>query len=110
MKLIAPLIAVVMQARTSTPIQPRLHSAVRADVEVPTAAVVRVHCRLRVLARHLQPIPLAGEALALLKELASISLEMAQMVVSDGEGESLPNWLLIEIVRDLPRLVIKKVS
>jgi len=47
---------------------------------------------------------------ALLKELASISLEMAQMVVSDGVGESLPNWLLVEIVRDLPRLVTKKAN
>ncbi len=53
---------------------------------------------------------LAHRAKALLKELASISLEMAQMVVADGEGESLPNWLLVEIVRDLPRLVMKKES
>jgi len=53
---------------------------------------------------------LAHRGKALLKELASISLEMAQMVVSDGEGESLPNWLLVEIVRDLPRLVMKKVN
>jgi hypothetical protein len=51
---------------------------------------------------------LAHRGKALLKELASISLEMAQMVASDGEGESLPNWLLVEIVRDLPRLVMKK--
>jgi hypothetical protein len=34
---------------------------------------------------------LAHRGKALLKELASISLEMAQMVVSDSEGESLPN-------------------
>ena len=53
---------------------------------------------------------LAHRGKALLKELASISLEMAQMVVSDSEGESLPNWLLVEIVRDLPRLVMKKVN
>jgi len=53
---------------------------------------------------------LAHRGKALLKELASISLEMAQMVVSDGEGESLPSWLLVEIVRDLPRLVMKKVN
>ena len=53
---------------------------------------------------------LAHRGKALLKELASISLEMAQMVVSDAEGESLPSWQLVEIVRDLPRLVVKTVS
>ena len=53
---------------------------------------------------------LAHRGKALLKELASISLEIAQMVVSDGEGEVLPNWLLVEIVRDLPRLVMKKAN
>lgn len=51
---------------------------------------------------------LTHRAKALLKELASISLEMAQMVVSDDGGESLPSWLLVDIVRDLPRLVAKK--
>jgi MoxR-like ATPase len=51
---------------------------------------------------------LAHGAKALLKELASISLEMAQMVVSADRGESLPNWLLVEIVRDLPRIVARK--
>jgi hypothetical protein len=31
---------------------------------------------------------------------------MAQLVVSQhGEGEALPGWLMVEIVRDLPRLV-----
>jgi hypothetical protein len=53
---------------------------------------------------------LAHRGKGLLKELASISLEMAQMVVSDAEGDSLPNWLLVEVVRDLPRLVMKKVN
>ncbi len=53
---------------------------------------------------------LAHRAKALLKELASISLEMAQMVVSEEGGESLPSWLMVEIVRDLPRLVVKKDS
>jgi hypothetical protein len=51
---------------------------------------------------------LAHRAKALLKDLASISLEMAQMVVSEEGGETLPTWLMVEIVRDLPRLVIKK--
>jgi hypothetical protein len=44
---------------------------------------------------------------ALLSQLAAISLEMAQMVVSADGGESLPNWLLVEIVRDLPRLIVR---
>jgi hypothetical protein len=51
---------------------------------------------------------LAHRGKALLKGLASISLEMAQMVASDGEGECLPNWLMVEIVRDLPRLVMRR--
>jgi hypothetical protein len=51
---------------------------------------------------------LAHRGKALLKGLASISLEMAQMVVTEEGGEALPNWLMIEIVRDLPRLVVKK--
>jgi MoxR-like ATPase len=61
---------------------------------------------------------LAHRAKALLKELASISLEMAQLVVADedperrdgGAGGALPGWLLVEVVRDLPRLVEKRAS
>jgi hypothetical protein len=52
---------------------------------------------------------LAHRAKGLLKELASISLEIAQMVVSQSEkGDALPSWLMVEIVRDLPRLVQKE--
>jgi hypothetical protein len=52
----------------------------------------------------------AHRAKALLKELASISLEIAQMVVAkdDATGDSLPAWFMVEIVRDLPRLVERK--
>lgn len=51
---------------------------------------------------------LAHRAKSLLKDLAAISLEMAQMVVSkQGGGDSLPDWFVVEIVRDLPRLVEK---
>ncbi len=50
---------------------------------------------------------LAHRGKGLLKELAAISLEIAQMVVSNGQAEALPNWFLVEIVRDLPRLVVK---
>ena len=51
---------------------------------------------------------LAHRAKALIKELAAISLEIAQIVVAKQEDETLPPWLMIEIVRDLPRLVEKK--
>jgi dynein-related subfamily AAA family protein len=48
-------------------------------------------------------------AKALLKDLAMISLEMAQMVVTNGDdSRPLPDWLLVEIVRDLPRLAQKR--
>lgn len=48
---------------------------------------------------------LAHRAKALMKELASISLEIAQMVVTKSDTDpGLPGWLMVEIVRDLPRL------
>jgi hypothetical protein len=48
-------------------------------------------------------------AKGLLKELSVISLEIAQMVVAEEEGQDeLPAWFMVEIVRDLPRLVEKK--
>ncbi len=52
---------------------------------------------------------LAHRAKGLIADLSSISLEIAQMVVSDEEGgQALPGWLMVEIVRDLPRLVAKR--
>ncbi len=50
---------------------------------------------------------LAHRAKALMKELASLNLEIAQMVVSPEDDHELPGWFLMEIVRDLPRLVRK---
>ena len=51
----------------------------------------------------------AFRAKALLKDLAVINLELAQMTVADhDEGVALPSWFLVEIVRDLPRLIEKK--
>jgi MoxR-like ATPase len=62
---------------------------------------------------------LAGESLQLavsgkrvIKDLARISMEIAQMVVSPEEDEQkgerrLPEWFLIELIRDLPRLAAK---
>lgn len=46
-------------------------------------------------------------AKARIKELAAISFEIAQMVVADADGEMLPGYFMVEIVRDLPRLVQK---
>jgi hypothetical protein len=50
---------------------------------------------------------LAHRGKALIKDLASISLEVAQMVVSDEGGVVLPSWFMVEVVRDLPRLASK---
>jgi hypothetical protein len=52
---------------------------------------------------------LAHRAKALMKDLAAVSLEMAQLVVGKSEGEEgLPGWLMVEIVRDLPRLAERR--
>jgi len=52
---------------------------------------------------------LAIQAKGLITELAAISLELAQMVVSNPEdGDSLPNWFVVELIRDLPRLAAKR--
>jgi hypothetical protein len=50
---------------------------------------------------------LAHRGKALLVELAEISLEIAQLVIAaDDEGRPvLPTWFLVEVTRDLPRLV-----
>jgi MoxR-like ATPase len=53
---------------------------------------------------------LAHRAKALLKELAAINLEVAQMVVATADEQSLPSWFLVEVVRDLPRLVERKAT
>lgn len=48
----------------------------------------------------------AFRAKALLVELAEISLEIAQLVIAEDEdGSALPSWFLVEMARDLPRLV-----
>jgi MoxR-like ATPase len=52
---------------------------------------------------------LAHRAKALLTDLAAINLEIAQMVVATVDEQSaLPSWFLVEVVRDLPRLVERK--
>jgi len=51
--------------------------------------------------------PFAHRAKAMLFDLANLSLEMAQLVIAaDENGEPvLPAWFLVEVTRDLPRLV-----
>ena len=52
---------------------------------------------------------LAHRSKALIRDLANISLEIAQMTVSSNNEEGgLPEWFVVEIVRDLPRLAAKK--
>ncbi|MDR0525784.1 MAG: hypothetical protein LBG90_07935, partial [Spirochaetaceae bacterium] len=52
---------------------------------------------------------LSVRAKSLLKDLANISLEIAQMTVNpERDAELLPDWFMVEIVRDLPRLAEKK--
>lgn len=47
-------------------------------------------------------------AKGMIKELSVINFEIAQMVVSAEEGDVLPDWFMVEVARDLPRLVISK--
>ena len=47
-------------------------------------------------------------AKGMLKELATINFEIAQMVVASDDENSLPDWFMIEVIRDLPRLVNHK--
>ena len=42
---------------------------------------------------------------AMIKEPSVINFEIAQMTVASDETESLPDWFMVEIIRDLPRLV-----
>lgn len=52
---------------------------------------------------------LANSAKSLVRDLAGISLEMAQMVVSEqDDGNALPGCFVLELIRDLPRLVERK--
>ncbi|MCL1809932.1 MAG: hypothetical protein FWG42_09255 [Clostridiales bacterium] len=51
---------------------------------------------------------LAFRAKSLMKDLANISLEIAQMTVTSEGGSVLPDWFVVEIIRDLPRLAAKK--
>ena len=97
----------ILRGETSWPSQPAdrdilyfLSQSFRAQLikELPTERV------------NLRPAQqeLAHRGKGLIKSLAQISLEMAQMVVAVQDGEALPDWFMAEIARDLPRLVDQK--
>lgn len=44
-------------------------------------------------------------AKAMIKELSVINFEIAQMTVASDDKQTLPDWFMVEIIRDLPRLV-----
>lgn len=48
---------------------------------------------------------LTHRAKALIKDLSHINIELAQMIFSSDGGKVLPEWFMVEIVRDLPRLI-----
>ncbi len=47
-------------------------------------------------------------AKGMIKELSVINFEIAQMVVAADDEKTLPEWFMIEVLRDLPRLVSNK--
>ena len=51
---------------------------------------------------------LSYRAKQLLVELTAISPEIAQMVVSGEEEQALPNWFLVELVREIPALTKRR--
>lgn len=53
---------------------------------------------------------LVHNAKRLIKDLAEINLELAQVLIGDDEtsNKRLPDWFMLEIVRDLPRLAAEK--
>lgn len=54
---------------------------------------------------------LTSSAKSCLVQLSRVSLEMAQLVVAeDDQGNALPDWFMVEIARDLPRLVARRAS
>ncbi|MDY4840554.1 AAA family ATPase [Roseburia sp. 831b] len=46
-------------------------------------------------------------AKGMIKELSLINFEIAQMTVAADEEHALPDWFMVEVIRDLPRLVNK---
>lgn len=65
---------------------------------------------IEVLPKSKQELPSAMlsfvyRAKGMIKELSVINFELAQMTVAAGENESLPDWFMMEVIRDLPRLI-----
>ncbi len=48
------------------------------------------------------------QAKSCIMELADISLEIARMAVTPEDGKELPDWFVVELFRDLPRLADKR--
>lgn len=44
-------------------------------------------------------------AKGMIKDLSVINFEIAQMTVASDDEKSLPDWFMVEVIRDLPRLV-----
>lgn len=44
-------------------------------------------------------------AKGMIKELSVINFEIAQMVVASDNEQTLPDWFMVEVIRDLPKLV-----
>lgn len=47
-------------------------------------------------------------AKGMIKELSTINFEIAQMVVASDDENILPDWFMVEVIRDLPQLVNSK--
>lgn len=48
---------------------------------------------------------LAHRSKAIIKEIALVNYEIAQLIVVGEEEDALPEWFMLEIIRDLPRLI-----
>lgn len=51
---------------------------------------------------------LAAQAKSRIAELAEISLEIARMAVTPEDGRELPDWFVVELFRDIPRIADKR--
>ena len=47
-------------------------------------------------------------AKGMIRELSVINFEIAQMTVAPDDEHALPDWFMVEVIRDLPRLVSSK--
>ena len=69
----------------------------RKELPVDEASVRSIHKELAVTAKDR------------LRDLARISIEIAQSVMGENDqGETLPAWFLVEVARDLPRLAARE--